>query len=347
MKIDSNLLKGIIRSLELQKIKCKGSLISSDEYDLIMEQSMTKADTFFKLITNCYSHAGNTANFCNYFNMLSVLDMGLLGHFLITCKNIFVAYDRIIKYQMLFSNFIEMRYSHSNSEVNWVLQMPYQLFGKTYNMEALADFELLFRLKIEETLSNKKPEPKKILLFHKSIEKNAARIEYFEERYQCEVIPAKQYNTITYNVNQIDKTIPYQNYELYKLMDQKIISIIQELYKPNEFKNNIKSILINNFEQFPLGIDEISKRLFMSTRKLQSILKRENTSYNMILNEIKIILTIDLINRNKAISEISAQLGYSDTSSFKRFIKENTGHSLSDIFKLSQEERMTLICGSK
>ena len=147
---------------------------------------------------------------------------------------------------------------------------------------------------------------------------------YFEEKYQCEVIPAKQFNTITYNLSEINKTIPYQNYELYKLMDQKLVSIIQELYKPNEFKNNIKSILINNFDQFPLEIDEISKRLFMSTRKLQSILKNEHTSYNNILTEIKIILSLDLHSRNKTLGEISTLLGYSDISSYKRFLKENS-----------------------
>jgi AraC-like DNA-binding protein len=342
MFINSSIIIGILKSLESNGHNIS-DYININTYKHALDNEMTDASLYFQLVTDVRKLNSNIEKYASVLQYINLLDIGILGHFLYSCKSIFVAYDRMIKYQLLISNFINIKYNHIDNEIHWVLQMPYQLYKDKYDMEAIADFELLLRFKIEQSLSNKTPQPKKIELFHNSAETLSSRINYFSRKFDCDVVPNRMNNIIIYDDKVINKEIPYRNFELYKNMDTLLLKKIPELYKKNEHKNTIKSILINNFEDFPLSIDEVSKRLFMSSRKLQFILQQENTSYQTILNEIKIFIAIEHLKRKKEIKEIASKLGYKEPNSFTRFFIQHTQINPYHYSKLSEKEKQILL----
>lgn len=324
MKINSSIINGIINSVEKNGIFIDAILKNKERETFTLENEMTNADDYFSLVTEIRNQFPDIESYSNLIQYVNVLDMGILGHFINTCKSIFIAYDRMIKYQLLISNFINMKYNLSGNEIHWALQMPYHLLKDKYNMEAIADFEIIFRFKIEESLSNRTPQPKKIELFQNSTDLNSSRIKFFSKKYNCEVVPNKFNNVIIYNVSDINKEIPYKNFELYKYLDILLLKKIPDLYKKEEYKNSIKSILLNNLDKFPLSIDEVSRQLFMSSRKLQQILQNEETSFQKILNEVKIIFAIEQLKRKKELSDIAFKLGYKELNSFIRFFTLHT-----------------------
>lgn len=342
MIINSSIIKGILKSLENNGQDIRNYELCNNIFENLLTNEMIDAEYYFQLVTDVRKIYPNIEKYASALQYINLLDIGILGHFLYTCKNIFVAYDRMIKYQLLISNFINIRYNHINDEIHWILQMPYQLYKDKYNMEAIADYELLLRFKIEQSLSNKIPQPKKIELFHSSTETSTSRINYFSKKFNCDVIPNRMNNVIIYDDKLINNDNPYRNYELYKTTDALLLKKIPELYKKNEHKNTIKSILLNNLENFPLSIDDVSKKLFMSSRKMQLILQQENTSYQTILNEIKIFIAVEQLKRNKEVREIASRLGYKEPNSFTRFFIQQTKINPYMYAKLSDEEKQLL-----
>lgn len=343
MIINSSIIKGILKSLENNDQEISQYIENKSTYKDIFEHEMTNVNYFFQLVSDIRKKNPSIEKYTNLLQDINLLDIGILGHFLYSCKSIFIAYDRMIKYQLLISNFINITYNHVDNEIHWKLQMPYQLYKDKYDMEAISDYELLLRFKIEQCLSNKIPQPKKIELFHSTSEISVSRINYFSRKYNCEVVPNKMNNIIIYDDQVINKENPYKNFELYKNTDALLLKKVHELYKNTEQENTIKSILLNNFINFPLSIEDVAKKLFMSSRKLQLILQQENTSYQKILNEVKVLIALEQLKRKKSIIEIANKLGYKEPNSFKRFFIQQTQIDPYQFSKLSEITQQSIL----
>ncbi len=74
------------------------------------------------------------------------------------------------------------------------------------------------------------------------------------------------------------------------------------------------------------GEEHIAARLNITSRTLRNQLRRLGTSYLTILNSLREqIAKTDLDRSSKSISEVAADVGYSDTRSFRRAFKKWTG----------------------
>ncbi|MBK9328794.1 MAG: helix-turn-helix domain-containing protein [Sphingobacteriales bacterium] len=220
--------------------------------------------------------------------------------------------------------------------------MPYQLYHEKYDMESLSDFELLYRLKIVETLSANVILPSKIELFYNK-DNSKKRVDFFSDLCKCEVTYTKQHNILYYNAEDLNQDIHYENYTLYTNLKPVLGKNINSLYYGKTYKNMIRSILLNNIEHFPVPIDFIARKLHISVRKLQLILKNENTRYSTIANEVIIIMGIEYLNRGKKIKEISSRLGYKEQGSFTRIFKQVTNINPVEYLQLTPAEKNKLI----
>jgi len=345
MKINISIIKGILKSLSNNGVDIKQfTVFNSDDLFAPRKDSdqLIDATLLFKLISEIRSLHKDLPSFYSLFNYLHVLDMGLLGHYLLSCKNIFSAYEKLIAYQLLFSNFIEFKYRNDQENILWSLQMPYQLYGDKYNMESLSDFELFFRLKIVETLSTTPLFPFKIDLFYYDDNSNERKA-FFENQFNCEVNYTRRHNVLHYKIEDLNRDIHFQNYTLYNSLNPIIKSMIVSQYQNKTYKNTIKSILLNNVEMFPVSIDFVAQKLLLSVRKLQQILKEENTSFSKILTEVKMILGIDYLSHGKKVKEIADKLGYKEQGSFTRQFKQITGMNPAQFSYLNNEQKAKAI----
>lgn len=346
MKINISIFKGILKSLKSNGVDISKYSSFLDIDDLFLpkkeHEQLIDATQLFNLFSEIRKEYNTSEIFYPLFNNMHVLDMGLLGHYLLTCKNIFTSYEKLLKYQLIFSNFIEFKYKQVGNNIHWSLQMPYQIYNDKYNMESLSDFELFFRMKIVESMAAMPVYPKKIELFYNK-NKSEARLEFFKTQFKCEVVYTKRNNVLIFSIQDLNKEIHFENYTLYKNLEPLLVKKISTLYKGKTYHNTIKSILLNNIESFPIPIKMIATKMHMSARKLQQILKDENKSYTMILQEVKIILGIEYLNNGKKIKEISYTLGYKEPNSFTRQFTQMTNVSPLNYLKLNKEEQQQIL----
>lgn len=344
MQVNSSLLKGIFKSLSNNNVDMRkyqfidaAELFSSKKSDHFVDAAL-----LFRLISEIRKDYPALESFYSMFRHMHVLDLGLLGHYLLSCKNIFTAYERMLEYQLLFSNFVEFKHQVVRDQILWSVQMPYQIFHERYDVESLSDFELFFRLQIIETLSTTPVFPHHIELFY-SRNNSKERLNFFTSTFNCKVTFSKHNNVLHYNAADLNRDIHYTSFPVYKSLAAVLKAQIQELYKKKTSKNTIISIILNNKELFPVAIGFVAQKMHVSVRKLQQILKKEGTNFSRIIGEVKIILAIEYMNRGIRMKEIASKLGYNEPGSFSRQFKQLTEVNPTDFLHLNSEERAAIL----
>lgn len=107
--------------------------------------------------------------------------------------------------------------------------------------------------------------------------------------------------------------------------DKKLLEVMAE----KNFTQNMQALLLTAIPSGHFLIEDIAKKLRMSTRTLQRNLHAENTTFNKELQTAQKILAFAYLqNETMTTTEIAYLLGYADTNSFVRAFKKWTGQTI-------------------
>ncbi len=151
--------------------------------------------------------------------------------------------------------------------------------------------------------------------------------EPYNKVFRCPIIYSAPTDSIFFDLSSAFKTTLTGNDLLAHQLDD-LISQHLETFQERQMKTQIQTILIEQLPQGEPTQEKIAKQLHMSLRKLQRILKAENTSYKEILEETRKTLAKQYIIQNEIqLNDIAYLLGFNDPSSFFRAFKRWTGYS--------------------
>lgn len=90
--------------------------------------------------------------------------------------------------------------------------------------------------------------------------------------------------------------------------------------------NQIRRVLTHSLHSDPPSLEQIAGELCATTQTIRRKLKKENTSYQEIKDQLRQDSAINLLcNSDLPINEIALQLGFSEPSTFHRAFKKWTG----------------------
>jgi AraC-like DNA-binding protein len=93
-------------------------------------------------------------------------------------------------------------------------------------------------------------------------------------------------------------------------------------------KEGLKQLLASHVNICSLSIDLAAEILGVSSRTLQRYLRKQGSTYTMLIDEICFKLSREMmLDKNFSITEIAFQLGYSDVAHFSRAFRRITGLS--------------------
>jgi len=125
----------------------------------------------------------------------------------------------------------------------------------------------------------------------------------------------------------LNQTLPQQDSETSEFCEMQCKKIIQKLSHQSHFVDEVRSTIIAKPSIFP-SIDDVSKKLNMSTSTLRRRLNDEGNNYQTILNEIRYNLAKDYLTfSSMPLEKISDLLGYSDPGNFTHAFKKWSGKS--------------------
>jgi AraC-like DNA-binding protein len=161
----------------------------------------------------------------------------------------------------------------------------------------------------------------------------ASHVEDFNRFFKASVVFSAKENAIYFDKKDMLTPLPAGSTELARRNDEVVIEHLARLDRADI----IRQVEAKIAELLPLGEcnkEQVASLLNMSSRNLQNKLDNKSTSYQEILDNLRLGLARQYIEeKNMPISQITYLLGFSDTSNFSRAFRRWTGQSPRDFRK--------------
>jgi len=250
----------------------------------------------------------------------------MMSHAVINCSDLGQAMQRCSQ----FYDLLDLQISTQVHQGVDGMQMSFQLDEKSDSRSFVMEASLFLSIRFLSWLVGKNIIPKCIHLDYAEEESSND----FKHWLPCPVLYKQPYNQLT--IDKLDARLPliqtpvslseFLKHSLYELLNEQSLETSLEL--------QIKSIVSkeggNNLPDFVYICD----RLNMTTQTLRRRLRKENTSYREIKDNIRRDAALSYLSKaHLSIDEISLSMGFSETSSFHRAFKNWTGQTPSSYRK--------------
>jgi AraC-like DNA-binding protein len=147
----------------------------------------------------------------------------------------------------------------------------------------------------------------------------------FKQFFKTTVNFSAKRNALVFTREQIEKPLEFSNPELARANDETVIRYLVSFDQEN-ISCKVRAKII---DLMPMGVPkqkDIAHSLHLSLRSMQRLLKKENTNYRIIVNDIRVDLAHQYLkSMSYSIGQVAYMLGYSEPSSFIRAFKRSTG----------------------
>ena len=162
-------------------------------------------------------------------------------------------------------------------------------------------------------------------------------IKEYQQILQCPVYFDQPYSGIVVTSQQWHLPFPQANPALRAAFEsnaQQILKKFQLLLVGSQGFTEQTRRVLRNMQRSELRFNkaEVAAQFGMSLRTLQRRLEKENSSYHMLVEEVRMERALELLHSTTlSTSEIALRLGYQEVRSFYRALKRVTGKTASEI----------------
>lgn len=143
----------------------------------------------------------------------------------------------------------------------------------------------------------------------------------YRGRFRCPVDFAQASCELRFDVAVLDEPLPTHDASTLKRYLSSCESIIETLDSKYVLTNQIKTMFYQTVGNFP-SIEQVARDYGCSSRTLRRELAEYETSYQVLLDEVRIELAKEfLIATTMSIEDIGEKLGYKDPANFRRAFK--------------------------
>jgi len=162
-------------------------------------------------------------------------------------------------------------------------------------------------------------------------------LEDYEKIFACEVLFDQEYNCIWIDNSLLDLPIEQANPELLNSLLDHAAKLLLERDKNCSLAEKVKNLLRLMLSNELPRREAVAEQLHMNSRTLQRRLVEEGTSYQNLLNELRIELACHyLVKTDFTLEAIAEKLGFTETRSFYRYFKNWAGITAGEYRKSHQ-----------
>lgn len=138
------------------------------------------------------------------------------------------------------------------------------------------------------------------------------------EHVKCPIQYASDEFALLFDRSILDLPILTANSRLLSIVE-KLIDEIKEREQGPDISVTIRKYLLQCLPTIDVDIKTVARKLNLGERTLQRRLRKENTSFREILNNVRIELSERYLKENIPFIEIAFLLGFDSQSSFNKF----------------------------
>lgn len=178
----------------------------------------------------------------------------------------------------------------------------------------LYESQLGISLQLLYSLTGKRITPIQI----RTIYEKEGIIDKLSEHVKCPIQYASDEFALLFDRSILDLPILTANSQLLSIVE-KLIDEIKEREQGPDISVTIRKYLLQCLPTIDVDIKTVARKLNLGERTLQRRLRKENTSFREILNNVRIELSERYLKENIPFIEIAFLLGFDSQSSFNKF----------------------------
>jgi len=244
-------------------------------------------------------------------------NLGALGYAMLASNTLRTSLERLDRYHRFLTDKEFMKLDDTEEGLRLTLVLSHGNSDIPQQKDATLAVTLsMCRVNYVEDLA-----PVSVTLKHPKPSCSAKFFEYFRSPVLFE---APTYS-LTLSLEAVDKILPGSNPQLAELNDQIMIEYLAKLDQ-DRIAHKVKAVIIDQLPSGKVTDESVAQTLYMSPRKLQRLLQGDGTTFNFILNQIRLDLAQKYLReQDTSITEIAFLLGFSESSAFSRAFKRWMG----------------------
>lgn len=243
--------------------------------------------------------------------------LGALGFAWLASSNLRSAFQRLSRY----SRVIQDRLVVELDEDDQFFYVRIDAHVPVPRADIREDGQLAIITRFARIIAGDELAPAKVCFKQPQPENSAYHYEFF----RCPLEFGSDSTTLVLNIEDVDRRLTGSNAELAKLNEHIVIKYLAHSEK-EDIVNQVKATIIDGLANGAVTEKMVAESLFMTPRNLHRKLQKEETSFKLLLTDVRKDLALQYIqDRSKTLTEISFLLGFSEVSSFSRAFKGWTG----------------------
>ncbi len=257
-------------------------------------------------------------------NIFHPSDLNLLGYAWLSSPTLRAAFERLLRYQKMVSEFINLAIEETEEQFNVILDV--QDISRVTMAQMDSGITILFHMCQSNFGHNLRPSA--VYLAHPKPPCQQAYNDYF----QCPVLFEQPVNKLCLPAEVVDTPLLNVLSNINLITDKTLLDYLDSMYKENTTSRVRQAI--SRLLPSEVSIEKVSQLLHLTPRTLHRHLQAENTSFKTILDDLRFRLSKEYLQKNQySITEIAFQLGFSDSSAFSRAFRQWSGESPSQFKK--------------
>tara|TARA_R110001592_G_scaffold357416_1_gene660586 strand:+ start:154263 stop:155285 length:1023 start_codon:yes stop_codon:yes gene_type:complete len=296
--------------------------------DLEDPKYLLHTDTYLELLQRLFIHSDDPSLGLTAGSLARFQALGIMGLAMLSAPNYKAALQLGIKFSGISGSIGQLRYVEGGDIAAFQVDLPpmsdqlarylvEEQFASIYQYQAAllgAEYTPGCGSKVlAQEIHFTYPQPK--------------NVERYQALFKCKLVFDAPDNRLWVGAEHLNKPLPLSNEVAFEMCESQCLKLLDERKEQDMLVREVQNLLLKLPHAFPT-IDEIAAQVDLTGRSLRRRLDGSGYSFTRLLENAKCGLAVDLLgNPALTIEEISALLGYTEVTNFRRAFKKWKGLS--------------------
>ena len=283
---------------------------------------------YLRIVDNALDVTGDPALGLNIGPKQFLGDLGFMGYAMISGPTLRDANQAALKFWELNGSLVTLSYHEDAQYSTWEIYPAFPMSSPRIWIYAVEELISTF-YKASCFLSNQEFRFAEIHLSYPEPEHGAL----YRNLFRCPVFFSRPINLLRGAVEYLDQPTFTGHPQMALVCQQQCQELLTKLRRNDNLLDAIREIIISSMSQVP-HLQEVAARLAMSPRTLRRRLQERNSTYQHILDEVRVELAKEYVGAtNLSVDQIACRIGFTEATTFRRAFKKWTGMNIKEFRK--------------
>jgi AraC-like DNA-binding protein len=305
-----------------------------DEAWLTDAEALVTHAQYLAIVANALRLTGNPALGLSLGAKQNLGELGFLGYAIISSPTLREANEAAMKFWELNGSLVKLTY-HEGSELGtWEIRPAFPIAAREVWIYAVEELLSAFHT-AASFLSNQGFRYEEIRLSYPE----PAHGHLYRELFSCPVAFGTGADLFLVEASYSDRPTFTGHPRMALICRQQCQLLQARLRGSDELISSIREIVVSSMGQLP-HLPEVAHRLAMSPRTLRRRLQERHTTYQHILDEVRIELAKEYVTTTHlSVDQVAARIGFTEATTLRRAFKKWTGMSVKEYRRLNGPAR--------